>query len=134
MNSSDTFSCSALFNALAKIEQLESRLSAIELAPQTAPVGKKEAPKAQVKAEDDDDVDLFGSESEDENEAAAKVREERLAAYNAKKSKKPALIAKSNVILDVKPWDDETDMAAMEREVRKIETDGLLWGAGKFAY
>lgn len=43
----------------------------------------------------------------------------------------PVLIAKSNVILDVKPWDDETDMKQMEQEVRKITTDGLLWGAAK---
>lgn len=43
----------------------------------------------------------------------------------------PALIAKSNIILDVKPWDDETDMAEMERRVREITADGLLWGAGK---
>lgn len=43
----------------------------------------------------------------------------------------PALIAKSNIILDVKPWDDETDMKEMEAAVRKIEMDGLLWGAGK---
>lgn len=44
----------------------------------------------------------------------------------------PALIAKSNIILDVKPWDDETDMKEMENAVRKIETDGLVWGACKF--
>ena len=41
----------------------------------------------------------------------------------------PVLIAKSNVILDVKPWDDETDMAELEKCVRSIEMDGLLWGA-----
>lgn len=33
--------------------------------------------------------------------------------------------------LDVKPWDDETDMAALEAAVRSIEQDGLLWGASK---
>ena len=44
----------------------------------------------------------------------------------------PTLIAKSNIILDVKPWDDETDMAEMEKLVRSIEADGLLWGACKF--
>ncbi|XP_043261498.1 probable elongation factor 1-delta isoform X7 [Colletes gigas] len=86
--------------------------------------------KSQAKAEDDG-VDLFGSDSEGEDAEAAKIREERLAAYAAKKSKKPALIAKSNIILDVKPWDDETDMKLMETEVRKIETDGLLWGAAQ---
>lgn len=41
------------------------------------------------------------------------------------------MIAKSNLILDVKPWDDETDMKELEAQVRKIETDGLLWGASK---
>lgn len=46
-------------------------------------------------------------------------------------SAEPVLIAKSNVILDVKPWDDETDMKKMEEEVRKIKQDGLLWGAAK---
>lgn len=62
---------------------------------------------------------------------AAKVREQRLKAYAEKKSKKPELIAKSSIILDVKPWDDETDMKEMEKLVRSIEMDGLLWGASK---
>lgn len=34
-------------------------------------------------------------------------------------------------ILDVKPWDDETDMAELENKVREIVADGLLWGVGK---
>jgi len=41
------------------------------------------------------------------------------------------LIAKSNVIFDVKPWDDDTDMKELENGVRKITADGLLWGAAK---
>lgn len=81
-------------------------------------------------ADDDDDVDLFGSDEEDDAEAA-RIRDERVAAYAAKKSKKPALIAKSSVLLDVKPWDDETDMAKMQEQVRTIVMDGLLWGAAK---
>jgi len=44
----------------------------------------------------------------------------------------PVTIAKSNIILDVKPWDDETDMATLEECVRSIEMDGLLWGACKW--
>lgn len=43
----------------------------------------------------------------------------------------PTLIAKSNLILDVKPWDDETDMKDLEKAVRSIVMDGLLWGASK---
>ncbi|XP_046413158.1 probable elongation factor 1-delta isoform X2 [Neodiprion virginianus] len=117
-----------------RVKILEERLPGIDpmriaICPAKPPSPTPAKPTA--KADDDDDVDLFGSDSEGEDEEAAKVREERLAAYAAKKSKKPALIAKSNIILDVKPWDDETDMKVMETEVRKIETEGLLWGAAK---
>ena len=64
---------------------------------------------AAAAADDDDDVDLFGSDEEEDDEEKKRITEERLAAYAAKKSKKPALIAKTSVLLDVKPWDDETD-------------------------
>ncbi|XP_049876248.1 elongation factor 1-beta' [Pectinophora gossypiella] len=93
--------------------------------------GKPTAPAPAAKDYDDDDVDLFGSGDEEEDAEAARIREERLKAYADKKSKKPALIAKSSIILDVKPWDDETDMKEMEKLVRTIEMDGLLWGASK---
>lgn len=36
---------------------------------------------------------------------------------------------KSSVLLDVKPWDDETDMAKLEEAVRSVQMEGLLWGA-----
>merc|ERR1712177_56084 len=81
--------------------------------------------------DDDDDVDLFGSSDEEESEEKKRITEERLKAYHEKKSKKPALIAKTSVLLDVKPWDDETDMDAMLKSVKTIEMDGLLWGASK---
>jgi len=41
------------------------------------------------------------------------------------------IIAKSTIVLDVKPWDDETDLKALEQAVRSIEADGLIWGACK---
>ncbi|XP_012224963.1 elongation factor 1-delta isoform X2 [Linepithema humile] len=120
-----------------RVESLESRMPYIAICPAKPeePLQGSEQDKHQThskeKDDDDEDVDLFGSDSEGEDVEAAKIREERLAAYQAKKSKKPTLIAKSNIILDVKPWDDETDMKEMENTVRKIETDGLLWGASK---
>ncbi|KAM3071189.1 Translation elongation factor 1 beta [Clarireedia jacksonii] len=81
--------------------------------------------------EDDEDVDLFGSDDEEEDAEAARVREERLAEYKKKKEGKTKPAAKSVVTMDVKPWDDETDLAAMEAAVRAIEKDGLVWGASK---
>jgi len=87
--------------------------------------------KAPAAADDDDDIDLFGSDDEEDDAEAARVREERLAEYNKKKAGKVKPAAKSIVTLDVKPWDDETDMDALEKNVRAIEKDGLVWGASK---
>ncbi|BFZ21395.1 hypothetical protein BsWGS_24435 [Bradybaena similaris] len=77
--------------------------------------------------DDEDDIDLFGSDDEE----AVALKEKRIKEYAEKKAKKPVIIAKSSVILDVKPWDDETDMQEMEKRVRAIVKDGLLWGASK---
>lgn len=138
----------------ALVLSLDSRVKALEgtkSAPQTSAQPPKPVEKEEKKEEeDDDDVDLFGDDDEDDEEAE-RIKQERVAAYAARKEKsklvlilwhfdvlhcclisEPALIAKSNIILDVKPWDDETDMKEVEAQVRKIEADGLLWGAGKF--
>ncbi|KFW88994.1 Elongation factor 1-delta, partial [Manacus vitellinus] len=60
-----------------------------------------------------------------------KIPPKRLRQYAEKKAKKPGIIAKSSILLDVKPWDDETDMAKLEECVRSVHMDGLLWGASK---
>jgi len=90
-----------------------------------APATKK------VDDDGDDDFELFGSDDDEESAEKKKLTEQRLADYAAKKSKKPGPIAKSSVILDVKPWDDETDMEELEKQVRAIQRDGLVWGGGK---
>ncbi|TKA28674.1 hypothetical protein B0A50_03001 [Salinomyces thailandicus] len=87
-------------------------------------------PKAPNTADDDDDeVDLFGSD--DEEEESKRIKEERVKQYQEKKKDKVKPAAKSIVTLDVKPWDDETDMKGLEESVRSIEKDGLTWGASK---
>ena len=81
--------------------------------------------------EDDDEVDLFGSEEEEEDPEVVKEREQRLADYKKKKEGKAKPAAKSIVTLDVKPWDDETDMEELKNNVLAIEMDGLVWGGSK---
>lgn len=81
--------------------------------------------KAAAAEDDDDDVDLFGEETEEEKKAA----EERAAAVKASGKKKES--GKSSVLMDVKPWDDETDMKKLEAAVRNVKMEGLLWGASK---
>ncbi|XP_029867114.1 elongation factor 1-delta isoform X7 [Aquila chrysaetos chrysaetos] len=111
-----------------KVEPFSVPSKKVEL-PSASPA--KKAEPAAAEEDDDDDIDLFGSDDEEEDQEAAKVREERLRQYAEKKAKKPGLIAKSSILLDVKPWDDETDMAKMEECVRSIHMDGLVWGASK---
>lgn len=79
---------------------------------------------------EEDEIDLFGSDDEEDAEAE-RLKALRLEEYNKKKAAKPAVIAKSSVILDIKPWDDTTDLVEMEKCIRSIELDGLLWGASK---
>ncbi|KAM9357719.1 eukaryotic translation elongation factor 1 delta b (guanine nucleotide exchange protein) isoform 1-T1 [Symphorus nematophorus] len=131
----------------AALSKLECRVAVLEKSPATVtPAPAPSVPytngttvqqksSATVKEEeeeedddDEDDFDLFGS---DEDEEAEKLKEQRLKEYAERKAKKPALIAKSSILLDVKPWDDETDMAKLEECVRSVQADGLLWGTSK---
>uniref|UniRef100_A0A671KHV7 Elongation factor 1-delta-like n=1 Tax=Sinocyclocheilus anshuiensis TaxID=1608454 RepID=A0A671KHV7_9TELE len=123
----------------AVLSKLESRMAVLEKS--QAPASKtvtvtKAAPVQKPKVEEhngaddnDDDIDLFGSDEEDEE--AERIKAERVKEYAQRKAKKTALIAKSSILLDVKPWDDETDMSKLEECVRSIQMDGLLWGASK---
>lgn len=85
---------------MKKVEPFSVPSKKVEL-PSASPAKKVEPPAAEE--DDDDDIDLFGSDDEEEDQEAAKVREERLRQYAEKKAKKPGLIAKSSILLDVKP-------------------------------
>ncbi|CAK9184230.1 unnamed protein product [Ilex paraguariensis] len=120
-NASQWYDCissklAASFPGKAVGVRIGGQAAAVEAAP--AKEAKEESP-----AEDDDDLDLFGDETEEEKKAA----EQREAAKPAKKKES----GKSSVLLDVKPWDDETDMKKLEEAVRSVEMPGLFWGASK---
>merc|ERR1711974_386226 len=86
---------------------------------------KAEEPKVE-EAEEDDEVDLFGEQTEEEKARVAEMEEAQ-----AKKPKKGDKAAKSSVVLDVKPEDSDTDMAALEASIRELKIDGLEWKAGE---
>jgi elongation factor 1-beta len=67
----------------------------------TATLNPAKAPAAE---EEDDEVDLFGSDDEEEDAEAERIRNERLAEYKKKKEGKTKPAAKSVVTMDVKPW------------------------------
>ncbi|XP_056459836.1 eukaryotic translation elongation factor 1 delta b (guanine nucleotide exchange protein) isoform X2 [Gadus chalcogrammus] len=125
------------------LSKLESRVAVLEKSPvaaASAPAApctngtatkqqKSSAPVDEDDDDEDDDFDLFGSDEDDTE--AEKIKQQRVTEYAARKAKKPALIAKSSILLDVKPWDDDTDMGKLEECVRSIQADGLLWGVSK---
>merc|ERR1712109_301801 len=127
--------------ALARLDQLEAAGKAA--APAAAPVAavcpaKKEEPKKEESEDDDDDDDMdFFDDSDDEDEeakaAAEALKAKRVAEYNARKAEKAAkkgvVAAKSMITLDVKPFDDETDLDALAAKIKaEIAMDGLVWG------
>ena len=102
--------------------------------PEVAP-----APAA-AEAAEDDGGDLWGDD--DDDEAADEENEKRLAAIaEAHRQKKiaagklKAVINMSKVVLDVKPWDDETNMKELEVLVRGIKhatnPKAIEWQAGQ---
>jgi len=96
--------------------------------------GAAPAAKNDEEEEEDDDMDFFGSDDEEEDAEAERVKAERVAAYNARKAekaeKKGVVAAKSMITLDIKPFDDETDLQALAAKIKsEITMDGLVWGS-----
>ncbi|XP_043318229.1 elongation factor 1-beta-like [Cervus elaphus] len=81
--------------------------------------------------DNNDDIDRFRSEEGEESEEAKRLREECLAQYESKKAQNPDLVAKSSILLDVKPWDSDTDIAKLEECIRSVQEDGLVWESSK---
>jgi len=107
------------------VVSLSERVSKLECG---GTVTKVDSP---VIVDDKDDIDLFGSDDEEEDAEKARITAERLKEYHEKKAKKPVVIAKTSVLFDVKPWADDTDLGAMKDACMSIEMDGLTWGASK---
>ena len=88
--------------------------------------------KTAAPATDDDEIDLFGDEPEDDAvkakaDRAAKAKAAK-AEYDRKKALKPKKIEKSLVVLEVKPWEADTDLEMVWNTIKKYEQEGLVWG------
>jgi translation elongation factor EF-1beta len=82
--------------------------------------------KKKAKDEDEDEFDPFADgDEEDEAAAAAELKKK---AEAAKKGKKPPPIAKSLIIWEVKPYDADTDLDKVAKDIlENIKMDGLVW-------
>jgi len=129
-----------LAKRLAELEKLldgqtvTAAVPVVDSKPAAKPAAK---PVKKAESDDDDDFGFGDSEEEDtpkgetEMQKMKRLAAEKKAADAAAKKSKPAPVLKSNVVLDIKPWDDETDLAEMEKAVRGIVMEGLKWGDSK---
>jgi elongation factor 1-beta len=89
------------------------------------------SPKKEAKPKDDDDDFDFGDDDDEEEGPSAEEIIKKKQEEAAKASHAPSG-GKSSVILDIKPWGLETDMAELEKQVRGIEMEGLRWAGSQF--
>jgi elongation factor 1-beta len=83
---------------------------------------------APAKAEVADDLDLFGDDDEEEAEALKKLNEKMEAEKKANKAGK-GKGERSLIVLEVKPFDAETDLQAVAKGIKMIEHEGIQnWG------
>lgn len=96
--------------------------------PAKAAPAKAAAPaKKAAPAADDDDLDLFGEQTEEEKAAL----EAKKAKDAEKKKEKKVVIAKSSILMDIKAWEDTVDLEGLAKKLKAIQRDGLIWGDSK---
>jgi len=96
---------------------------------------EEEAP-AEEAAEDDtnisfDDLGLNDDDDDDEATKAMFAKQKDLVKDIQARQAANAGKAKSNLTLDVGPYDTETDMSALEAKIRSIKIEGLKWLGGQ---
>jgi elongation factor 1-beta len=96
-----------------------------------APAKKAAAPAADDDSDDDMDFDDMLGDSDDDEETAALLaaKSDQVKAIQARQAAK-AHKAKSNLTLDIKPYDAETDMNEVQNQVKSIKMEGLTWLGG----
>ena len=89
--------------------------------------GDEEEPKEEVNEEGENAEEAAATAARHARmEAARKLKEEKDLKDGKKKSEKAA--EKSLIVLDVKPWEADTDMAAVWKLIVAHEIPGLTWG------
>eukprot|EP00008_Paramoeba_atlantica_P008232 CAMPEP_0201475950 /NCGR_PEP_ID=MMETSP0151_2-20130828/1246_1 /ASSEMBLY_ACC=CAM_ASM_000257 /TAXON_ID=200890 /ORGANISM="Paramoeba atlantica, Strain 621/1 / CCAP 1560/9" /LENGTH=355 /DNA_ID=CAMNT_0047856167 /DNA_START=545 /DNA_END=1612 /DNA_ORIENTATION=- len=117
------------FKNVVSQEAVVGVLGDVVLAGEKSPCNRGDAAAAAggEEEEEDDDFDVFGDEDEEDLEREAEIQRIADEAKAAKEAKGKFVIEKSVIVLDVKPWDSETDLDALEQKIRGIEMEGLEW-------
>ena len=81
--------------------------------------------------EEEEEEDLFGDDDDDEEdeEAAAAMEAKLRAEAEKKKAEKEAnkKVEKSLLVINIKPYDEETDLKALFQKIRATQVKGCKW-------
>ena len=91
---------------------------------------KAEEKKEEKKEEEEEEEDLFGDDDDDEDDEAAAAMEAKIRAEaEKKKAEKEAnkKVEKSLMVINVKPYDEETDLKALFKKIQETEVKGCKW-------
>ncbi len=98
-------------------------------APQSAAVAQKPVASGTYEDEDEDATEEEKAATrarKERMEAARKLKEEKDAKEGKKKKQKE--VEKSLVVLEVKPWEADTDLEAVWKKIIEYQQEGLTWG------
>ncbi|CAI5730161.1 unnamed protein product [Hyaloperonospora brassicae] len=80
--------------------------------------------------EDDEDDDLFGDDDDEDDEATKALAAKRAEAAKGAKKEKKKPVERSQVVIEVKPWEAETDLEELAAKIKALPVEGLTWGEG----
>lgn len=89
-----------------------------------------EEKEEEKKEEEEEEEDLFGDDDDDEDDEAAAAMEAKIRAEaEKKKAEKEAnkKVEKSLMVINVKPYDEETDLKALFKKIQETEVKGCKW-------
>jgi len=98
------------------------------------PASTSESTEQQQQEEEEEQTSSFDALGDEESDDEAQAAIDAIAAAKHAKDAaagKKAVIARSTLILDVKPEGSETDMAELEKDVRAIAMEGLVWAGSE---
>ncbi|GMF32666.1 unnamed protein product [Phytophthora fragariaefolia] len=117
-------------HAAAKLGLRAVLVSKKAAAPKKEAAAPKKAAAPAEDEDDDDDDDLFGDDDEEDDEAAKALAAKRAEAAKAAKKEKKKPVERSQVVLEVKPWEAETNLEELAAKIKALPVEGLTWGEG----
>ena len=101
----------------------------LELACEAPKTEEKKEEKKEEAEEEEEEEDLFGDDDDEDDEAAEAMEAKIRAEAEKKKAEKEAnkKVEKSLMVINIKPYDEETDLKALFKKIQATQVKGCKW-------